>query len=217
MNYDLLIEQISHIHLSTQSAAARSVNHLLTLRNWMIGAYLFEYEQNGEDRTTYGDQLLRSIANDFTKRSLRGLSETNLKNCRTFAVAYPAPSIRQPLADELKTLGEPQLNAILPTAYEAEEISILPFPSLAARQTHLDKFAWQTGEYHEQLFRALSWSQLLQLARIDDPLKRAFYEIECRKSRWSRRELKRQIVSLPFAERLKQWLLEEQAQLQRAV
>jgi len=39
----------------------------------------------------------------------------------------------------------------------------------------------------------LSWSHLLELTRIDDPLKRAFYEPEAVRSGWSMRELKRQI------------------------
>jgi predicted nuclease of restriction endonuclease-like (RecB) superfamily len=36
------------------------------------------------------------------------------------------------------------------------------------------------------------------LLEISDPLKRAFYEIECIKGNWSMRELKRQIASLYF-------------------
>ena len=43
----------------------------------------------------------------------------------------------------------------------------------------------------------LSWSQLLELTRIDDPWKRAFFENECLNSRWSVRQLQRQIGSLP--------------------
>jgi predicted nuclease of restriction endonuclease-like (RecB) superfamily len=43
-----------------------------------------------------------------------------------------------------------------------------------------------------------SWSQLQELIRLDDPLKRAFYENECLKSNWSVRQLQRQIGSLLF-------------------
>jgi len=42
------------------------------------------------------------------------------------------------------------------------------------------------------------WSHLLQLTRIEDPLKRAFYENECLKGNWSKRQLQRQIGSLLF-------------------
>jgi predicted nuclease of restriction endonuclease-like (RecB) superfamily len=43
-----------------------------------------------------------------------------------------------------------------------------------------------------------SWSQILELIRIEDPLKRAFYENECLKGNWSVRQLQRQIGSLLF-------------------
>ncbi len=44
----------------------------------------------------------------------------------------------------------------------------------------------------------LSWSHYLVLIRIDDNLKRSFYETESQKERWSVRELKRQIDSALF-------------------
>jgi predicted nuclease of restriction endonuclease-like (RecB) superfamily len=194
MNYDLTLDQITPVHQAAQSAAARTVDHLLTMRNGLIGAYLVEYEQNGEDRAVYGEQLLKTMAGDLARRGLRKLSETNLKYCRTFAIAYPAPAIRQTVSDEF--------GAMPPSAFvEAEGAEVfksLSFPSLAARHALQPPLSWQNREYYTQLFRKLSWSQLLELARLDDPLKRAFYELECMKSRWSQRELKRQINSLLY-------------------
>ncbi len=49
-----------------------------------------------------------------------------------------------------------------------------------------------------QLVLQLTWSHLLELLRLDDPLRRAFYENECLKGRWSVRQLQRQIGSLLF-------------------
>ena len=43
-----------------------------------------------------------------------------------------------------------------------------------------------------------SWTHILELIRIEDPLKRAFYENECLKGNWSKRQLQRQIGSLLF-------------------
>lgn len=48
------------------------------------------------------------------------------------------------------------------------------------------------------LFSSLSFSHLLEISRIDDALRRSFYELECIKSAWSVRELKRQINSLLY-------------------
>jgi predicted nuclease of restriction endonuclease-like (RecB) superfamily len=44
----------------------------------------------------------------------------------------------------------------------------------------------------------LSWTHLVDLVRIDDPWKRAFYETECLKGSWSKRQLQRQIGSLLY-------------------
>jgi hypothetical protein len=42
--------------------AQRQVNTSLTLRNWIIGFYIVEYEQNGKDRAEYGEKLIRLIS-----------------------------------------------------------------------------------------------------------------------------------------------------------
>src|SRR5260370_10026929 len=57
---------------------------------------------------------------------------------------------------------------------------------------------WQDDAYFAKLFRELPWTHFLELIRIDDPLKRAFYEVEALKNRWSVRELKRQLDSLLY-------------------
>lgn len=44
----------------------------------------------------------------------------------------------------------------------------------------------------------LSWTHYRLLLRIDDPAKRAFYEIECANNHWSTRELERQMNSMLF-------------------
>jgi len=50
----------------------------------------------------------------------------------------------------------------------------------------------------ERLFNELSYTHLVQLFPIKDPLKRAFYEIESINGCWSVRELKRQIETLYY-------------------
>ena len=50
----------------------------------------------------------------------------------------------------------------------------------------------------ENLIKSLSFSHFVELMKIEDDLKRNFYEMECIKSNWSVRELKRQTGSLYF-------------------
>jgi predicted nuclease of restriction endonuclease-like (RecB) superfamily len=47
----------------------------------------------------------------------------------------------------------------------------------------------------------LSFTHLAELITVEDPLKRAFYEIECIRGHWSVRALKRQIATLYFEPR----------------
>ncbi len=58
MNYDALIASIANAHQHAQAGAAGAVNRQLILRNWLIGAFIKDFEQNGEDRVAYGTQLL---------------------------------------------------------------------------------------------------------------------------------------------------------------
>lgn len=206
MNYEQVVDQISQIHVAAQTATARAANHFLTLRNWLIGAYIFEYEQEGEDRAQYGAQLLQKLATEFSRREVKGLSLPNLKNFRQFALAYPSLATGYPLVSQLgeaatvRLRGEQEATAKKQrvSATQEGEATELSFPSLIVRHRQQDSLPWQNSEYYERLFRSLSWTHLLTLARIDHPLKRAFYEIECQKSHWSRRELKRQINSLLY-------------------
>src|SRR4030067_1122283 len=86
MNFNLLLDSIKSTHLQLQDSAAKAVNKLLTVRNWLIGYYIVEYEQKGEDRAQYGEKLLEQLARNLNEE---GLSFRNLKLFRQFYVAYP--------------------------------------------------------------------------------------------------------------------------------
>jgi hypothetical protein len=86
MKFENLVSNIELTHQHFQQQAVKAVNVSLTLRNWLIGFYIVEFEQNGEDRAAYGEKLLKSISD---KISTRGLSETNLKLSRQFYQSYP--------------------------------------------------------------------------------------------------------------------------------
>lgn len=95
---DLLISNIDTAHNSIQSEAIRSVSTGLTLRNWIIGFYIVEYQQNGQDRATYGDNLIDNLAKKLIH--IKGISTTNLRFFRAFYLNYP--QIQQSLPIEFK-------------------------------------------------------------------------------------------------------------------
>jgi hypothetical protein len=56
MNFNILVNTIRETHTSLQQSALKSVNKHLTIRNWLVGFYIVEFEQNGEDRAKYGEK-----------------------------------------------------------------------------------------------------------------------------------------------------------------
>lgn len=52
MDFEALVKYITTIQHTLQSQAAHAINLALTARNWLIGYYIVEFEQNGEDRAT---------------------------------------------------------------------------------------------------------------------------------------------------------------------
>ena len=89
MDYGWLVESIAQLHDRAQSSAAAAVNRYLVLRNWLTGAYIVEFEQRGTDRARYGQRLLERLSADLVRRGIRGLSATNLRQCRQFYRLYP--------------------------------------------------------------------------------------------------------------------------------
>ena len=97
MQLDLLVSQIQNIDGSLKAEANKAVNRLLTIRNWLIGYYIVVYEQKGEDRAKYGENLLDILSSSL---NIKGLSVTNLKLNRLFYITYP--QIGQTLPDQVK-------------------------------------------------------------------------------------------------------------------
>ena len=62
-----------------QAQAAHAVNLALTARNWLIGYYIVEFEQNGEDRAAYGEQLLKKLE---SRMNTKGLTERRFREFR---------------------------------------------------------------------------------------------------------------------------------------
>lgn len=81
MNFKQLSELLRKTSDNLFQQAIKAVNINLTLRNWLFGYYIVEYEQNGEDRARYGKRLLKKLADNV---NVKGLSETNLKYADSF-------------------------------------------------------------------------------------------------------------------------------------
>ncbi|MDQ1254750.1 MAG: hypothetical protein QG646_4020 [Euryarchaeota archaeon] len=51
MAFEFLVNSIQQTHTALQQSAAKAINRHITIRNWLIGFYIFEYEQKGKEIT----------------------------------------------------------------------------------------------------------------------------------------------------------------------
>lgn len=192
MKYAQLLAAIDSTSQRLVGRAAAAVNQALVIRNWLIGAYIVEFEQHGEDRARYGTRLLPRLAEDLKKRDRKGFGVSMLELMRRFYQVYPqlAAKISQPLVTEFAPrTGNGSLTDSVTTGHGIAAARISP-------STKSRKAAAPLAS--PEMILQFQWSHLLQLTRIEDPLKRAFYENECLKGNWSKRQLQRQIGSLLF-------------------
>lgn len=84
--FEDLSTYVIQTHQTAQSGAVRAINQMATLRNWLIGYYIVEYEQEGKDRTKYGTRLLKRLEESV---NTRGLNVTLFKVSRNFHLYYP--------------------------------------------------------------------------------------------------------------------------------
>lgn len=167
MKFKELLSTINLVHTKTYQAVTNAINQGLTIRNWLVGYYIIEFEQQGAERATYGDNLLPSIAKEIKQK---GFSASDLSRYRQFYLTYPniLATVSQ---DFLKEINSQQILATVSQESKTKQ---------------------------DQLISKLSFSHFRELIKIEDDLKRAFYEAECIKGTWSVRELQRQINALYY-------------------
>ena len=86
MNFESLVGRINLIQDALQAQAAHAVNLSLTARNWLVGYYIVEYEQHGEDRAKYGEKLINKLSQRISRK---GFEPRRLREYRQLYVVYP--------------------------------------------------------------------------------------------------------------------------------
>ena len=170
--FEDLSASILNTHLTAQQSAIKAVNQMATLRNWLIGCYIVEYEQKGSDRAKYGDRLLKRLEE---RVNTKGLNETLFLAARRFYSFYPQ------IADVIS----PSIHPIpLDKSKDYSKISATVSQESAISATVSPKFITPA----QILISKLSFSHIREIMLQDDPLARFFYETECIKGTWSVRE-----------------------------
>ncbi len=178
---DALVSAILEASVYFRDQAQKQVNAALTLRNWLIGYYIVEFEQHGKLVAEYGEGLIDNLVLKLKNKGLKGFSAITLRTYRTFYLAYP--QIQQTLSVESQNAELMGLKLAGPVA-----------DSRKAPKSRESKM--QTDA--KLLINRLSYSHFIELLKTDGDFKRSFYEIEAIKNNWSVRNLKRAMDSLLY-------------------
>ncbi len=151
LTFENLVLSIRGVDDDLAAQAGRAVNISLTLRNWIIGCYIAEYELRGADRAQYGEKLLAKLSVRLTGHGVSRAEERELRRYRQFYQTYP--QIREALTPGLrKHLVSPAKS---------------PSPSIREPATP------ESGLTGRNLVTRLSFTHIAELLAIDDPLKRS--------------------------------------------
>ena len=166
-----IAERIERLITNARANVARVVNITEVITKYEIGRIIVNVVQEGEERATYGKQLLKGVSEVLTERLGDGWSVETLKRCRKFFTIY-----------SVKQIGTTVLT-------ESSD------DNLVNTVDQIQKTVKSSTKLTETYPFTLSWSHYLVLMRIESEAERSFYEIECQKQNWSVRQLQRQYNS----------------------
>ncbi|MBR5982790.1 MAG: DUF1016 family protein [Bacteroidales bacterium] len=197
-SFNNLFDTVSGIDKAFADNTAKAINRNITARNWLIGYYIVNYEQNGSDRAKYGTKTLQKLAEKLNSRSM---SYRNLKLYRQFFLEFPTLAhpicdyITQEFSNEQNTIGQSVIAQLENSSIEIRQTEIANSEKHLApiRQSAIAQLGPELQIPADKLFSHLSYTHLSLIMSVDNPLARIFYELETMKGVWTVRELKRQI------------------------
>ncbi len=175
ISFEVAISSILEVDKELNLQATRAVNISLTLRNWLIGFYINEYELYGTDRAKYGEKLLVAISEQLENSKLTNVARQQLYRYVRFYQTYP------------QILG-----------FVAERVQHLLPKRLNSQKQIVGTLSPQLDSSSNLLVQHLSYSHFERLIFTDSDKQRIFYEQQCLRGHWSVRELKRQISSFLY-------------------
>jgi predicted nuclease of restriction endonuclease-like (RecB) superfamily len=86
--YNRLLDNIRFITDDARKQAYNYVNSILVKTYWEIGRVIVEYEQQGQEKASYGSKLLEKLSSDLKFKCGKGFSKSNLVYMRLFYIKY---------------------------------------------------------------------------------------------------------------------------------
>jgi predicted nuclease of restriction endonuclease-like (RecB) superfamily len=190
-DYENVLSNVVELLDAARRASARVVNSLMTATYWEIGRRIVEHEQAGKERAAYGEELVRILAQELTKRFGRGFGFSQLKMMRQFYQTFPDARVANP--SETSGIGQSL------TGRSATSFSVIPIGQSVIGQfdQHSSAKFSRALEHLGDIARGfpLPWTHYVRLLRVKNSHAREFYLREALVGGWSVRQLERQINS----------------------
>lgn len=168
MEFTSLFQKSKELIDNARSNMGQMANAITVITSFLLGHYIIEQEQQGQERAKYGSKVIDSLSVYLTKEYGRGFSRSNVAGMRQFYMTY------KDREDEIIQLQIGQLG---------QGIEIV--------QSGIG----QLDIVYSRLPFKLSWTHYQVLMRIEDKDERDFYEKEAIRSGWNVSTLKRQYHS----------------------
>lgn len=168
-SYTRFAKGVAELLRAARRTSARAVNAVMTATYWEIGRRIVEYEQKGEKRAAYGEELIDRLAKDLSTRFGKGFSRRNVFQMRLFFQSYS----------------------------DISQAASANFTNRKVSQKVQTASAQSVLSELERIGNAfpLSWSHYVRLLTVQNEDARRFYEKEALRGGWSVRQLDRQIAS----------------------
>ncbi len=164
-----------------QKSAYRAVNETLIKRNWLLGMRI-QHEVLKEQRAEYGEQIIKSLAQELTQRYGRGFKKSNLY---LFVSFY---SVHQ---DIFQSVTGKSVLAMAENIFQSVTGKSEIVPSVSGFSESVDIY----GSLKPAQTLRLSWSHYSIILQEPTAEGRAWYENEAANEMWSTRTLQRNVSS----------------------
>ena len=166
--YERVLSGVVELVDVARRASARVVNTLMTATYWEIGRRIVEHEQAGQKRAGYGEEVVRKLSEDLSRRFGRGFGPAQVAAMRQFHLTFTLPDNFQSVIGKSEIL-QSTIGKSTPAAVERLNSVARALP--------------------------LPWTHYVRLLRVRNAHAREFYVREALAGGWSVRQLDRQINS----------------------
>ena len=205
-DFIIVINDIKDLIKKARYKTVIAINSEMLMAYYQIGKKIVEEEQKGKERAEYGEKLLENLSKELNKEFGKGFSVDNLERMRRFYLIYQNSAtvlrnsqsiknqIYQSVTDELKKqetipleLITNKISQTVSGQFHKKRESVTP------ELLNTNNTKTFSGEFYK-----LTWTHYCELIKIEDEVKRKYFEKYAIQENLSVRDLKRQIYSLHY-------------------